>query len=276
MVHLARARNGIEPLKAFLESYRRMPAGIEHTLVLALKGFGRSLGREFEAILRDVDAERVALADSGYDIGTYRTAARTLSARKLCFLNSFSVILGDAWLAKLHTASLEPGVGLVGASASWQSLETNYRLQQAQPFGGPGDPARWLFRALRYQFMVRGRFPSFPNPHVRTNAFLIERDLFLRVGERAMKSKWDAYCFESGRAGLSRRVAEAGLSLKVVGRDGVAYAPKEWPRSHTAWSGEQENLLVADNQSRLYEQGDSNARAALRRYAWGEESETLS
>src|SRR5665213_1673531 len=39
VVHLVRAANGIEPFRAFLESYVRHPAGLQHELVLLFKGF---------------------------------------------------------------------------------------------------------------------------------------------------------------------------------------------------------------------------------------------
>jgi hypothetical protein len=56
----------------------------------------------------------------------------------------------------------------------------------------------------------------------------------------------------------------------VVGRDGAAYEPAEWPNSRTFRVDEQENLLVADNRTDEYASADAATRAALRRMAWGD------
>ena len=41
LVHLARACNGIEPFRRFLDSYRDNPGGIDHDLLVVFKGFER-------------------------------------------------------------------------------------------------------------------------------------------------------------------------------------------------------------------------------------------
>jgi hypothetical protein len=60
-----------------------------------------------------------------------------------------------------------------------------------------------------------------------------------------------------------------GLNVLVVGRDGRAYSPEEWPQSNTFWQSNQENLLVADNQTRSYSNGSDYTRLVLAHYAWG-------
>ncbi len=39
VIHLVRQANGLPAFRAFLDSYRRHPAGIAHQLVLLCKGF---------------------------------------------------------------------------------------------------------------------------------------------------------------------------------------------------------------------------------------------
>jgi hypothetical protein len=123
--------------------------------------------------------------------------------------------------------------------------------------------ARLLARQLR-------GFPQFPAPHLRTNAFLIERELMLRIDTGSLREKTDTYLLESGRRSLTRQIERMGLEARVVGRDGVSYGPREWASSHTFWQGSQRNLIVADNQTRSYEHGDSEVRRALSAHAWAE------
>lgn len=269
VVHLVRRRNGLAPLQALLHSYRLHPAGMRHELVLLLKGFAEPLEPPVEALLAGLECRRLFVADTGRDIGAYRAAAQALTHAQVCFLNSFSVLQAGDWLAKLHAAAAEAGVGLVGASGSHQSLATNCVLQQGEPFRSPADPALWAYRALRYRLQLRSAFPPFPNAHVRTNGFLIDRQLFLRCDPGGLRGKLDSYRFESGRHSLTRQVAAAGLQVRVVGADGQSFAPDDWAGSRTFWSAEQENLMIADNQSRRYAQAGAAQRARLRRYAWG-------
>jgi hypothetical protein len=148
--------------------------------------------------------------------------------------------------------------------------------------GDPGDPApepagagglRGRFqRSLHAAQGLVGHtlaFPAFPAPHLRSNALLIERELWLAVCESAPPDKLAAHRFESGRRGLSARLARRGLRVLVGGSDGNAYEAGQWPASRTFWQGQQENLLVADNQTLAYERGSDEVRRVLSGYAWG-------
>jgi hypothetical protein len=68
---------------------------------------------------------------------------------------------------------------------------------------------------------------------------------------------------------LTRQVQSLGLETLVVGRDGRAYPPEQWPASATFRSGGQVNLLVADRRTREYAEAPPELRAQLERLAWG-------
>ncbi len=89
----------------------------------------------------------------------------------------------------------------------------------------------------------------FPNPHIRTNAFMIERQVFLDVLPDSIETKNDSYLFESGPDGLTQRILQRGLQIVVVGADGRVYGMEEWAESDTFRLGGQRNLLVKDNQT---------------------------
>ena len=94
-----------------------------------------------------------------------------------------------------------------------------------------------------------GAFPSFPNPHIRSNGFAIRRRRLLKLDLAVIRSKEDANLFESGRNGLTAQIRLAGLKALVVGRDGVGYEIPDWSRSGTFRLGDQSNLLIEDNQT---------------------------
>jgi hypothetical protein len=285
VVHLVRAANGRAPLRAFLESYRRYGAGMEHELLMLLKGFEEFLPAEYEDLLKSVPHRRRFVPDCGFDIDAYFDTARANEATWFCFMNSYSVILDEGWLAKLHRALTEHGAGAVGATGSWQSIFSNILDNMALPLSFQVSYPPWkrvllrcfpflrtLWRPIRRR-MLRGMFDPFPNYHLRTNAFLIPRDVALRIDVGAMRKKFDAYQFESGTRGLTRQILQMGRRVMVVGRDGRAYDMERWHLSNTFWRRDQENLLVADNQTRKYDRSDPQARAVYSAYAWGPEAD---
>jgi hypothetical protein len=117
------------------------------------------------------------------------------------------------------------------------------------------------------------RFPGFPAPHLRTNGFIAERVLFASLKIGPVKRKMDAWALESGRAGITRQVQGRGLRAVVVDRRGEAYEWRRWPLSRTFWQGDQEQLLIADNQTRIYANGTIDRRRLLSGFAWGERSD---
>lgn len=113
-------------------------------------------------------------------------------------------------------------------------------------------------------------FDPFPNAHLRTNAFLAKTSLLAGLDVVAPQTKEEAYAFESGANGLSARLAGAGLSLLIVGNDGIGYEPADWPHSGTFRSLGQSNLLVSDNQTRAFAAMTPMSQAAIQLLTWGQ------
>ncbi len=285
MVHLVRAANGIGPLQAFVDSYDLHPAGVAHELLLLFKGFEKLLPAEYEQLLKGVAHVRHFVPDQGFDVDAYFEVAREHQADVLCFLNSFSVILADGWLDKLHCALVANDAGMVGATGSWQSVSSNYADAHPEPLALDARRPAWKRRLIRWfpflrkivpalrWFLLRGMFDRFPNDHLRTNAFMLRRETALGVRIAPIRRKFDAYRFESGRDCLTRQVLQTGKAVLVVGRDGKAFGARQWHLSNTFWRRAQENLLVADNQTRAYEDSDADGRAMYSALAWGPEAD---
>ena len=144
------------------------------------------------------------------DLAAYAQAAERLEYERLCFLNSYSVILADGWLARLDRALDQPRAGLVGATGSWASVRsgTLNALFLPNPYrrllperkvareqvlaielerGGqeiePGSQPRRsvmgsvlaTLRTLPPMPEQLLRFEGFPAHHLRTNAFMVDR-----------------------------------------------------------------------------------------------------
>jgi len=117
------------------------------------------------------------------------------------------------------------------------------------------------------------RFPAFPACHMRTNGFMAERAILAELQMHGISRKMDAYALESGRDSLTRQIQRRGLRTLVVARDGTIYDQEQWPLSRTFWQGEQEALLIADNQTRIYANGSLDRRRVLAGFAWGAQAD---
>jgi len=283
--HLVRVGNGISPLSKFVKSYKRNPAGGEHDLIIIFKGFvdreGKKIIRKqeelglYKEILKGISHDYIYVDDEGYDVNAYMYAFNKNQCYEYYyFLNSYSEILFPNWLNKNLLNIQDPQIGLVGASGSTQSLFSEQAFRNAR-FSHIRKLHMKVIRVLLTPLIILIKrciyyfyFDPYPNYHVRTNAFMIRRDVLEKVNIQKIKTKVAALRFESGKKGLSRQVLDMGLELAVVNCDGVTSKKEEWHESNTFWQGDQGKLLIADNQTRAYESGNNHFRKYLSRLAW--------
>lgn len=270
VVHLVRACNGLEPFQRFLNSYLRYSNAAAHDLLLVYKGFNDPDHlAQFRSQVKRLPTRALCISDYGYDLRAYYLAAKNWNYTFLSFFNSFSEILADRWLDIMLNQASKEQIGLVGATGSFESPFSMLISDHSRPAFSLSER---ILTFLRSQ-IARIYFRPFPNPHIRTNAFMISRDLMLKTWPKCIFSKRMAYAFESGRYGLTQRIVCAGFKALVVGIDGLPYEQQDWPISRTFRQGDQENLLVADNQTRQYALASTQERKRLSARAWGERAE---
>jgi hypothetical protein len=303
VVYLSRHADGLEAVRQFVRSYQDHEAGVDHHLVVIFKGYPSLQERESaQAVFAGVAHHAIEMEDAGFDIGAYFRAAREIRHSMVCFLNTHTQIAADGWLAALHDHATKPRAGVAAAMGSFESLSSSMELVQAAQRHYAAKPLmrdpvlmryygfmpwvnrhpsvylayRWLQKPFRAVFPAYDysaqllRFPLFPNPHVRTNGFMIERERFLETSTSVLRSKWDAYAFESGADSLTARLRRGGLSTVVVDRNARAYEIDQWWHSETFRSGEQRGLLLTDNQTRNFAAMLSAHRTTLVRMTWGD------
>jgi hypothetical protein len=308
VVHLVWGPLGPAPLREFLASYRQHPAGIEHELVVLLNGVTDHQRPVLLAELERFEHRLLTLPARVQDLAAYRQAAELLEHERMCFLNSYSTILASDWLAKFAHALDQPMSGMVAATASWASVRSavlnglllpnpyrgvvpGRRVAREQLLGMElelgGDerddreiPRRSLINSILATLRTLPpipeqllRFEGFPAHHLRTNAFMADRRTFLGLQTGRIARKMDAYLLESGQRSYTRQIHGMGLRALVVDREGRAYDPEDWPASRTFWQGDQERLLIADNQTRSYANGGIDRRLLLSSFAWGERAD---
>jgi len=78
-----------------------------------------------------------------------------------------------------------------------------------------------------------------------------------------------AYRLESGYNNITAQIKRKGLEAIVVDKHGNAYKEDEWISSNVFWKGEQENLLVSDNQTMKYALANEETKRYFSLLAWG-------
>ncbi|MHB8544473.1 MAG: hypothetical protein ACYC9S_10815, partial [Leptospirales bacterium] len=221
----------------------------------------------YRTLLAGYSFQSFMVSDFGFDVRPYFMAAKRFDHTYFCFLNSFSVLLDTHWLLKLYKHISRPDVGLVGASGSYGSIRPTR----------PADPSkpcyvritRAIAKAIASWYLAI-YFDTFPNYHIRTNGFMIARDTMLKLHRGCVLTKLHAYQIESGKRSITKQVSNMGLRTLVVGKDGLGYDKKDWIFSNTFWQGTQSNLLIADNQTRKYDDADTFWKRRWELFAWGE------
>ena len=241
LVYLSYTPFGTGYLNDFIASYKARVPGIEHALLILCKGEPK-----------DVDIQP--------------------------FINTYSVILHDNWLLYLYQNVTKKDVGVVGASGGWGDFGHNDEY-----YGNIKSILRFKINPTLIKKSIFFRFNFYPQvpPHIRTNAFMIRRELFLALKYPKVKplilnffidfskSKLRSLCFEHGKQGFTSQLVDKGLKAILVDRFGKGFEMPNWPNSKTFWHFEQENLLVSDNQTRKYQEADEETKKKLTYAAWG-------
>ena len=267
---------GIDHFKAFFASYYRYTAACNHQLVLAFNGVGLKHPNPPEEYLAYLEhnggrADKCFYYQQGQDLEVYQQVARQVQTEYVLFLNSYSILQSASWL-KYYIDNFDAQVGIIGASASCQSYYSSVFQKHA---AGWEAQKGFLYNFRKYKLFVKAffywrfLFRPFPNPHIRTNAFMVRRELFLTMNPGPLDTKFRAYQFENGVKSLTAFYAAKGLKTLVVDSSGRTFAPAEWKNSRTFWNGGQENLLVSDNQTRLYTEASAEEKKTMTWLAWG-------
>lgn len=274
LVYLSRGKSeGFLSASAFFDNYRLFPPGCSHDLIVAAKGWSDVAG--WDAVVdmgKSQNAEIIELQDDGFDWGAYMHLAEQLPHSLLCFLNTYSRPTTEGWLSAMVTHLTSDKVGAVGATGSWgTTLPRPFLIKPVWDWRLPLYPLR-VFRNGVRNIRDRKDIPGFPNPHLRSNAFIIRREEFREFirGNPTPKNKRECHKLEHGKNSLTKYLESKGLIALVVGRDGVGYSQDGWIHSKTYIFPGQPNLLVKDNQTDLYQNASPSYQRFLEIQAWGQ------
>jgi hypothetical protein len=240
LVYLDRAANPPRFARRFVRSVIEATDGLAAEIHWQAKGYAE--GRRNPLLDALQHGRPGTVHEHRYPEGVFQffmsfDVAAKVDCDVLVFFTSTSEILSRSWLrACLDTFDRVPDCGVVGATGSYEkSGET-----------------------------------VFPNIHIRTNAFMMERSRFLELDPGDTSSLESGNVFEAGPQGLTRQVEARGRKPVVVDAEGRRFLVEDWPLSRTFRSGGQEALAVSDFRTHDYAAGSAGKRRWLAELAWGE------
>lgn len=231
----------LDTVKSFLNSYKKHHAGIDNSLVLIAKNWtDKSLYKELCHLAGIYKAKIIDLPDDGWDFGAYFRVAPLLDTDYVFFLGSSSNILTKNWLLYCYNA-----------------FKNDSSIQLVGPMGSYG------------QVLID---VNFPNPHIRTCAFMIKTELFVEyaAAQKFPVTKVDTYGLEHGNNSITKFILNKGYKVVVVNSDGEIFLPDKWPLSKTFRDPYSCKSIISDRQYLTYLYADEDGKRFLEISSWGQ------
>lgn len=275
VIYLSWLPYGVSYLKDFLLSYSNNSSGYKHKLVFVLNGIsfsGKETIDEFTNIIlsENIPDFEIIQFEKGQDIEVYQSVAKKIDADYFLFLNTYSQFNKENWL-KYYVQNWNDNIGLIGASGSYASYYSS--IIELTKFSLLHDPLIQKFRSVKYLIKIvifqRNRFKRFPAPHIRTNAFFSSKKIWGSLVNAIVTNKMQAYYFENGKRSLTMQIIALGYRCLIIDKFGKAYEIQDWPKTNIFWKGNQENLLISDNQTKKFDVATDIEKKLLRKIAWG-------
>ncbi len=288
VIYLCYVPYGTTYLEDFLFSYKKQSSGVNHELIIVFNGYLNISELEiFLNILKKSSLNyHIEMTDAKYDIDVYYYIAKKLiNFEYFLFFNTYTQILSANWLYYYLKIINEDNVGCVSATGAWGDFQHLIEYRNA------------INRLLKFNIkfndlkkIVYFRYNFYPSVdiHLRTNAFFIKRSIFLSIQRPNVKpfllrlllglnkKKLRSFCFEHGSNSFSKQLIKKGYKIKIVNKLGEGLESEFWASSNVFWNGEQENLLIKDNQTNKYFSSSIENRKKLIYAAWGFQSTTTS
>lgn len=240
------ANYDLNVVEDFLYSYEKYQSGYEHSLVIITKNWTDQIKFEkFSAMAQKCKAKVVNLPDDGWDLGAYFRIVHMLDSEYVLFLGSSSKILCNNWLSCFVDAfNSDETIKLAGTMGSWGLIAGENELDGV----------------------------TFPNYHIRTCSFIINRKLFLEYVEthKFPMTKKDTYNIEHGTTSITKFILDKGYKAVVVNSDGQIFKPENWWQSKTFRTPDANKSIISDRLSENYFVIPPEYLDSVERTSWGQ------
>ena len=180
-------------------------------------------------------------------------------------------ILAKNWLHKYVKNAKRYNSSFVSATGSYESFGFSIpKISILSPASVFLFIPRIIVRLLKSPLNLQNPLSRRVNPHLRTNAFFIENNLFNKYNQffKAPKNKRNCYELESGRQSLTSFCIENNGNPGIVDSLGNFFSLTEMHQSEVFRRGEQKYLITADNRTREYQNASAERKALLQFDTW--------
>ncbi len=262
VVYLISAYDDRRNLEKFIENYKKNKSGCAHDLLICFKNFNTK--DSIFKLKKLKNLKYIKYKDNNnfndFDWGSYLRVAKKFNDKIILFMNCHSYPIIDNWLKIL--VNNYSSDSLIGPSGSYES-HVNNSFSKLLNIN--------FIRSLIYAFSNFIDFPIFPNPHIRSNCFMISSKNFqkLKLTKKYKYKKKGTWINESGRYGMSKQLKQKKFRLFVINSDGKKFDQLDWKKSNTYAITNQSKLIISDKYSRIYENSNSRKKKLIREIVWG-------
>lgn len=244
----------------FIKNYNKYKSGINHKLVICFKLIEKKnielLSKHLKKInyIEFIDEN----LDNDFDLGSYKRVSKKFHTKILLFLNSHSYPISNFWLRKIYSNFKKNTI--LGTSASYQSVLSSMKLKKIYKLFG------YLLKKRKY----KKKFFQFPNPHLRTNGFMLRGiDFYNFIKNKKIHVKLDAWEIESGKNSMTNYFKKRGFDIFIINSEGEKFSMKNWPYSETFNYKFQLKSLISDNHTRKYDKLSKTEKKIAQFKTWG-------
>ena len=259
VIYLSSKYSKISDLKKFIKSYKRFKAGSRHKLVICFKQLSKKELTKRISLLKKIDYFIDPVDINDHEWGSLKRICQLYFENHIFFMNDYSYPITSNWLKYFN--KYKKNKMIIGCTASKSSNFDNsfYRNYKDNYF-------KAFFKIFYFFFKI----PSFPNPHIRSTAFLIKAKDFLEfIENKNISYKIQSIALESGYSGLTNFFKKKGYKIKILNRFGNLFDLEDGFFSKTFASYNQEGLIISDNQTRMYDKLSFNKKEKKRKQCWG-------
>jgi len=149
-----------------------------------------------------------------------------------------------------------PKLKLMGTCGSWDVTPKDYLIPwniiknkyKKKGFLYRINKLRYKLYELQQKTKYESQIAKFPNYHIRTNAFIIDRNMYIKyINVKSIpKYKMDTFCVESGKYSLTNFILNNKYNIGVLGQDEILYKKEDWDKSRTFFSPDTSNIIIKD------------------------------
>ncbi len=269
VVYLFWEKSSFESFKNFINSYSLQ--SVNYQVEIYFKGDSQSFEDHKNYLsLNKINHSIHFIESEGLDIHSYFNIANISKTKYILFFNSNSILLYKNVLQNYISVleNLGENAGIIGATASRGNILNTFLISII--FYIFNFDLKKLFESFLGTLIYYKNFSITKTFSIRTNAFIVNREVFLSYPNHIYKTKKKCYEFESGINSITNFFLEKKFAVKFIDKNCQIFDKENCKLSNVFWKQNQENLLVSDNQTRLYNDASLKEKQFYSKIAWGQ------